>query len=387
LEEALSIFGCTHDAMRELELVLDVEGEEAVWDFFWNECVEFWSSQEGRNFTEIGDGTDLFIKEFFDGTFSRGPVSWSMFFMTELSNIFRSLNSFFPYIDTGGTYWNEARETTNINGEVVNVLSVEPGEKIVGIHNTDAVSGLIDLPEQTTNFESCKARAAMCCWVSDRQADDENGNCATPYDENCVNAEPSDNTDVCAVKLGRARDSNNVKSGFTLFPGGREGKTHCHGFAWTDDEIDTSNIFKGNNLFHISAFDHLVTRGYVKNVPGAPMCGCVENMPIVSRADCTEMELVQDTTIAFTATDGVTVTPSGEWKVEFNACKGRDGKDNDLGAYVERLRDEKRITSRDLRILRKNVVGRRNCPAVIQTFIDDLIAAEEEADEEKDLLP
>jgi hypothetical protein len=250
-----------------------------------------------------------------------------------------------------------------------------------------AARGLMDLPEQITNFENCEARIAMCCWVSDRQADDDNGDCATPYDENCVNAEPSDNTDVCAVKLGRAQDSNNVKNGVTLFPGSREGKTHCHGFAWTADELDVSAIFKGNNLFQISAFDHLVTRGYVKNVPGAPMCGCVEQMPIVSRADCTEMELVQATTIEFTATGVVTVTPSGTWEVQFNACEGKDGKNNDLGAYVERLFDEKRVTRRDLRILRNNVVGVRNCPAVIQTFIDALIAAQAVAEEEEDVPP
>jgi hypothetical protein len=70
LEQALSDVGCVHDAMRELELVLGVEGEEAVWDFFWNKCADFWSSQNGRNFAEIGDGTDLFIKEFFDGKLS-----------------------------------------------------------------------------------------------------------------------------------------------------------------------------------------------------------------------------------------------------------------------------------------------------------------------------
>jgi hypothetical protein len=70
LEAALSDVGCDHDAMRELELVLGVEGEDAVWDFFWNKCADFWSSQEGRNFAEIGDGTDLFIKEFFDGKLS-----------------------------------------------------------------------------------------------------------------------------------------------------------------------------------------------------------------------------------------------------------------------------------------------------------------------------
>jgi hypothetical protein len=241
-----------------------------------------------------------------------------------------------------------------------------------------AERGLIDLPE-ITNFESCEARVAMCCWVSDRQADDDNGDCATPYDEECVNAEPGDNTDVCAINLRRSQESNNVKSGVTLFPGGREGKTHCHGFAWTEEDLDTSNIFKGNNLFHIAAFDHLVNRGYVKNVPGAPMCGCVEQMPIVSRADCTEMQLVQPTSFEFNAGGGVTVTPSGDWEVQFNSCVGKNGKENDLAAYVERLFDERRVTRRDLRIFRKNVVGRRNCPAIIESFIDGLVAAQEES--------
>ena len=45
------------------------------------------------------------------------------------------------------------------------------------------------------NFASCPLRAAMCCIVSDRQANDNNGNCAEPYDDNCVNADPADNTE------------------------------------------------------------------------------------------------------------------------------------------------------------------------------------------------
>jgi hypothetical protein len=68
-----------------------------------------------------------------------------------------------------------------------------------------------------------------------------------------------------------------------------------------------------------------------------------------------------------------------------NACKGKDGNDNDLVPTSERLRDEKRITPATFVSSARNV-GRRNCPAVIQTFIDDLIAAQEEADEE-DVLP
>merc|ERR1712050_364196 len=32
----------------------------------------------------------------------------------------------------------------------------------------------------------------------------------------------------------------------------------------------------------------LFTQGYVKNIPGAPMCGCVEQIPVVGKADCVE---------------------------------------------------------------------------------------------------
>jgi len=50
----------------------------------------------------------------------------------------------------------------------------------------------------------------MCCWTADRQANDNNGNCATPYDTNCVNADPGDNTDLCAVDMERAGHSRSL---------------------------------------------------------------------------------------------------------------------------------------------------------------------------------
>jgi hypothetical protein len=83
LEAALSDVGCTHDATEELRLVLGVDTDDEVYDFFWDTCFEFWSSQEGRNFAEIGDGTDLFIKAFFDGAFSKSAscsISLQMIF-------------------------------------------------------------------------------------------------------------------------------------------------------------------------------------------------------------------------------------------------------------------------------------------------------------------
>ena len=68
------------------------------------------------------------------------------------------------------------------------------------------------------------------CWPSDRQANDNNGNCATPYDENCVDADPGDNTDLCAVDMARS-SSNSVKvpDGLAFYEGNGEGPIHCHG--------------------------------------------------------------------------------------------------------------------------------------------------------------
>jgi hypothetical protein len=73
LEGALSDVGCDHDAMRELEP--SYGGRGSCLGLLLEQMLSFGVKQEGKNFAEIGDGTDLFIKEFFDGTFFRRPAS------------------------------------------------------------------------------------------------------------------------------------------------------------------------------------------------------------------------------------------------------------------------------------------------------------------------
>jgi len=97
--------------------------------------------------------------------------------------------------------------------------------------------------------------------------------------------------------------SSHVPGGFAVFEGGSEGDTHCHGFAWDEIGEDAIAKYKGNNLFYVSMYDHLYTRGYVRAVPGSPMCGCVEQMPVVSRSDCTQLD-VQETFVFKYRTDG-----------------------------------------------------------------------------------
>ena len=135
----------------------------------------------------------------------------------------------------GNTYWNEERETiydTLIPNEPSNRLSRD-AERVDDIYETVAERLSFSWPDHVENFDNCEMRAAMCCWVSDRQANDNNGNCATPYDENCIDADPGDNTEICAVDMERSGASSiYVEDGIGLFPGNVEGPAHCHGFAW-----------------------------------------------------------------------------------------------------------------------------------------------------------
>ena len=136
-------------------------------------------------------------------------------------------------------------------------------------------------PDDTTNIgdlATCETNAAMCCWPKDRQANDGNGNCATPYDENCVDKNVADNTNLCYVDVDRGSVSTGFdsESGYIGFPednNNGEGAIHCHGLAWSNDVNDATARYKANYLFFVSMYDHMYQRGYVKNIPGAPMCG------------------------------------------------------------------------------------------------------------------
>jgi hypothetical protein len=129
--------------------------------------------------------------------------------------------------------------------------------------------------------------------------------------------------------------------GLVEFPGDGddgEGAIHCHGYAWANDEYDPITRYRANNLFYVSMYDHMHQRGYVENIPGAPMCGCVEKMPMATRSDCTQVDLTEDFTVVF---DGSTIEAKmTKVEVDFNACQGKNGRNNDLYAYHWRLYEE-----------------------------------------------
>jgi len=121
-------------------------------------------------------------------------------------------------------------------------------------------------------------------------------------------------------------------------------------------------VWKINNFFYVAMYDHLYQHGYVRNVPGAPMCGCAEQMPIVSRADCTEMDITQ--TVRYSWVNQQLSVRALNVNVDFNACNNNN---NDLESYYERLVDEGRADEEELEALQERLVG--DCDDPLQVLL------------------
>eukprot|EP00752_Nemacystus_decipiens_P005019 g4559.t1 len=134
------------------------------------------------------------------------------------------------------------------------VVAEEPEEPIEPSTDVDEIVPTWPVPDFIFDFDSCVENAWMCCWT------------ASAEDGMAI----KDNTDVC-------------RSATQEFPGDSEGHVHCHGFAWADNNSDLH--IRGLAEF-VKNFNHEGLRGYYGNIPGGDTCGCVENMPEVSKSDC-----------------------------------------------------------------------------------------------------
>merc|ERR1712216_397039 len=166
------------------------------------------------------------------------------------------------------------------------------------------------------------------------------------YENNCIDKDPADNTKYCYVDHARSSKANHVAGGFSIYGDpvtGKEnieGSVHCHGFAWPDyDPLHRDNILKGNLLFFVSMYDHMTQRGYVRNIPGSPMCACAENMAVVTRADCTQTDTTENTTFQWTVSTSSIVAVPKITDVNFNACTGKNANNN-LEERVRKLNDD-----------------------------------------------
>ena len=88
-------------------------------------------------------------------------------------------------------------------------------------------------------------------------------------------------------------------------------------------------------------------------------------MPLVSRSDCTQIDIEAWTEVLVVGND---ITAVEHMEIAFNACEGIDDTDNDLEAHFELLVEEGIMSDEDLEIFGETVVGEDNCEAAIEDF-------------------
>ena len=97
--------------------------------------------------------------------------------------------------------------------------------------------------------------------------------------------------------------------------------------------------------------------------------GCMEDMPAVSRSDCTEMDVQIEFTVEVLSNMTATAVhePQQKMNVHFNACSGPRyddedrNKDNDLSTFINRLvAEEKMSIETQMEIFENHLVGYEN---------------------------
>ena len=194
----------------------------------------------------------------------------------------------------------------------------------------------------------CRSDAMVCCYTANRM----------PGKDFAGNAE------MCALDMTPARQSNHInRAAFTYYDTQEDDNAYCTGFAY--DEGSFGDDVKYNTLFHMAMMTNLYTDGYVKNIPGAPMCGCVEQMPIITHAKCTK------------AVEGYSIdSTTGEVSVSISWAEC-----GDLADYYDTLPGKSTI---EKEYIRSRIVGSGGdqCEAAALSFMNDrmYVPIEETAD-------
>jgi hypothetical protein len=255
-------------------------------------------------------------------------------FQYDFANTISSESQLVKEFIDGGTIYNY--ETDALGGNLL--------KDAAGIAAADAMSTshLFAMPKHHA-LDHCDVGAAMCCWVDSRGASDL-----------------VDNTDLCYVNMKASKRTAHVAAGYSIYGEGDEGAVNCHGFAWGTDGGSIDNALKGNALFKVGFMDGLYggSKGNVEQVPGAPMCGCVDRMPVVTKAACTkplfDTATVDVSYTAATGSFGAVFTPG---TISYTDC-------GDLNTYYKSVVGTAQASYIDSRL-----VGEGQCTAAINDFL------------------
>lgn len=79
--------------------------------------------------------------------------------------------------------------------------------------------------------------------------------------------------------------------------------------------------------------DGLMGNGYVRNVPGAPMCGCIEQMPVITHSDCTDIDVTK--TWQVTTTEDEVSIALYDTDIQFSDCQDLEKTHNEKNPDID----------------------------------------------------
>jgi len=251
----------------------------------------------------------------------------------------------------GGTTWNDNYEADG------NYKLSEDAAIIPTLYETKAKTTVFSSPDGGTsehyeqyfsNFfngdKECRLGVIECCYTASRSPD-------TDTIPGLVN-----NAEMCALDLTLSAKSNHIQSpdfrpSFTYYGTKEQDDSYCSGFAY--DEGSFGDKVKYNTLFHMAMKVNLYDKNYVKNIPGAPMCGCVEQMPVVDNAACVKEK------------EGYTIDESsGEVGVSINW----EDCGTDLYSYYDSLTGKGKM---EKFFVKEKIVGEGQCEAAAISFMNE----------------
>jgi len=258
----------------------------------------------------------------------------------DLSDTIEKGPQFMKNFFDGGTTWNDNYEKDG------SYVLEEDAAIIKTKYNLIARNMVFDTPDGGTsthypqyfsNFfkgeQECPLGVIECCYTSSRK-----------------DAPLAGNAQMCALDMTNSASSNHIKArSFTVYDTQSSDDTYCSGFAYEKGSFGDS--VKYNTLFHMAMMTNLFENGRVKNVPGAPMCGCVSQMPMIDNAACVK------------PIEGYIIDDTGTIRVDLSweDC-------GDLKTYYNSLGER---TDVEKYFVNSQIVGDGQCAAGAKSFLND----------------
>jgi len=245
-----------------------------------------------------------------------------------------------PEFIDGGSKWNYG---DNIKKDAV---------KIQHVNDNFASSRILAYPDHHA-LEHCDIGAAMCCFTTSKTA---------PVD---APAPTEMNAEVCYTDIKASRYSAHVQDGYSIYAADNVDDLYCEGFAWGTDNGSIDAGLKGNELFMVGFMNNFYNSGNVEQVPAAPLCGCVDRMPVVTNAKCLDAKAATsfvNVTYNSVLEDLEAMSTLGD--ITYSECS-----EGNLLDHYKALAAEGKAQAEDVAFMESRIVGQGNCKDATNSFL------------------